>query len=411
MRIGYKRSLSFIGFLIIICVIIGVLYLFYDRVIKDETVVLVDGNISANFISGNSIAMDGEYKFSITNNADKDAYYDITIDELKGYDKDLIYSLTSTEANINITNATLENDNPNIVEHIFIESGRTQYYVLNIKNNTMTTFELHVKTDENMEEYFYTTILKNNTIKKDATTKVGEDIATSSEGLIEDIDDYGLTYYFRGNVTNNYVSFANKTWRIVRINGDGTVRLVLDNLTGVLSNYHSSLEEYEDFSKTTIYSFLETFYDNELKSYDSVITNSKYCMDNESVTTDTGKNYNSYSRLMVDKIPTFNCLGEKYASKIGLITADEVVFAGANTKDENKEFYLYNSSFETLWWTSTLSRLDNNIFYPFAITTDGKVTENTNGTLYRGLRPVINLNKKVIVSGTGTSSDPYVVAS
>ena len=43
-------------------------------------------------------------------------------------------------------------------------------------------------------------------------------------------DDYGTSYYFRGNVLDNYVSFADKIWRIVRINGDGTVRLVLDDV-------------------------------------------------------------------------------------------------------------------------------------------------------------------------------------
>ena len=43
-------------------------------------------------------------------------------------------------------------------------------------------------------------------------------------------DDYGTTYYYRGTVTDNYVSFANKLWRIVRINGDGSIRLVLDDV-------------------------------------------------------------------------------------------------------------------------------------------------------------------------------------
>ena len=45
-------------------------------------------------------------------------------------------------------------------------------------------------------------------------------------------DDYGTSYYFRGNVLDNYVSFADKIWRIVRINGDGSVRLVLDDVVG-----------------------------------------------------------------------------------------------------------------------------------------------------------------------------------
>ena len=42
-------------------------------------------------------------------------------------------------------------------------------------------------------------------------------------------DDYGTSYYFRGAVKNNYVEFANKCWRIVRITGDGSIKLVLHN--------------------------------------------------------------------------------------------------------------------------------------------------------------------------------------
>ena len=40
-------------------------------------------------------------------------------------------------------------------------------------------------------------------------------------------DDYGISYYFRGNVQNNFVSFAGMCWRIVRITGDGSVKLAL----------------------------------------------------------------------------------------------------------------------------------------------------------------------------------------
>ena len=44
-------------------------------------------------------------------------------------------------------------------------------------------------------------------------------------------DAYGDSYYYRGNVTNNYVKFADKYWRIVRYNGDGTVRVIYDGTT------------------------------------------------------------------------------------------------------------------------------------------------------------------------------------
>ena len=52
-------------------------------------------------------------------------------------------------------------------------------------------------------------------------------------------DDLGTSYYFRGDVENNYVYFANKYWRIIRINGDGTVRMIYDG-TSAHANGESS---------------------------------------------------------------------------------------------------------------------------------------------------------------------------
>ena len=54
-------------------------------------------------------------------------------------------------------------------------------------------------------------------------------------------DAYGTSYYYRGNVTNNYVKFADKYWRIIRINGDGTVRVIYDG-TSAHTNGESSAD-------------------------------------------------------------------------------------------------------------------------------------------------------------------------
>ena len=49
---------------------------------------------------------------------------------------------------------------------------------------------------------------------------------TTDEGLFMAEDDEGESYYYRGAVKNNYVSFAGFTWRIIRRNGDGSVRMI-----------------------------------------------------------------------------------------------------------------------------------------------------------------------------------------
>jgi len=60
-------------------------------------------------------------------------------------------------------------------------------------------------------------------------TKSGfDDPATTDEGVFEMEDDYGTSYYYRGAVTNNYVKFAGFYWRIIRVNGDGSLRIIYD---------------------------------------------------------------------------------------------------------------------------------------------------------------------------------------
>lgn len=63
------------------------------------------------------------------------------------------------------------------------------------------------------------TTIKNKTTSFEVTP-------TKDEGLYTTSDDFGESYYFRGTVVDNYVEFAGYIWRIVRINGDGSVRLV-----------------------------------------------------------------------------------------------------------------------------------------------------------------------------------------
>ena len=52
--------------------------------------------------------------------------------------------------------------------------------------------------------------------------------AITDEGIYEMEDDYGTSYYYRGAVENNYVKFAGFYWRIIRINGDGSLRIMYD---------------------------------------------------------------------------------------------------------------------------------------------------------------------------------------
>ena len=62
-----------------------------------------------------------------------------------------------------------------------------------------------------------------------------------------------------------------------------------------------------------------------------------------------------------------------------------------------------------MWWTSNLSKTKDGNYYPFAVNSSGKIIDSTSGNLYRGLRPVINIIKKVTVTGDGTIDNPYKI--
>ena len=163
----------------------------------------------------------------------------------------------------------------------------------------------------------------------DYTYKTLSSNKNTTEALLASTeDDYGTSYYFRGAVTNNYVEFANKCWRIVRISGDSSVKLILhnDNTTGVANpcssvnnssdaafarysgtTYTSAFNEnYDDnayigfmygtagssdyksthanINKSTILTNIETWYNNNLKKYENVIDNTVWCNDKTNVT-------------------------------------------------------------------------------------------------------------------------------
>jgi hypothetical protein len=51
-------------------------------------------------------------------------------------------------------------------------------------------------------------------------------VATTDEGMYAMADDYGTSYYYRGAVTNNNVLFGGYCWKVIRINGNGTTRMI-----------------------------------------------------------------------------------------------------------------------------------------------------------------------------------------
>lgn len=403
MRMIYKAFLTFIGCLIMLAIGLGVLYYFNNKIFEAESDIEVTGELSINYIDGKKISVDNQniIKFSVTNSSDSMIFYNIGFSKVRG---DGTYKLLNND--LVVTEGKLKTVDEITTDFISIEAGETKIYSLEIYNKEGSTLTgtLNIRIKEGTTITFADTILKNSVPSDDSLSKVGYVAAIDDEGLIKSSDDTGVSYYFRGNVSNNYVLFGNLLWRIVRINGDGTVRLVLDKTTDTVSSYYTSDNTEFNFEKSNINNYLENWLQDNLRNEADYIANSKFCND---LSYDEGYNYLAYIRIMTNKIPTLNCLGDAFNNNIGLLTIDEVMLAGASPDSYNKSFYLYNPEITESWYTMTgASGSDSNINM-FMISADGSIKTDISGNLYRNVRPVINLIKNIEMKGVGTKEMPY----
>ena len=305
-----------------------------------------------------------------------------------------------------------------------------------------------------------------------ASTKTtpGKANATANEGVRTSPDDYGTSYYYRGNINNNYVEFANMCWRILRVTGNGDIKLVLYNgnaesvnnpcsnvksvyapfsyyKMGSSTNYHykafNSLDTgyvYTGFmygpetditvnsTDSIALSSLKGFYDQFLRKYNSMIADTIYCGDKSGTTAS-----NVLSRIY--RSPTLTCPADAkggkagsytatdivngngklrgndgYGSKpykIGLLSADEVAFAGLTTSSANTSTFLgYSAEGDTYW---TMSSAGNGSPYEVFFVKDGTSIDYDILTERHYIRPVIALLSSTKVTGSGTKTDPFVV--
>ena len=72
---------------------------------------------------------------------------------------------------------------------------------------------------------------------------------SETDGLYMAEDDEGESYYYRGAVRNNYVSFAGFIWRIIRRNGDGSVRMIYSGKSVSDTGDNTTIGDYQFNSK------------------------------------------------------------------------------------------------------------------------------------------------------------------
>lgn len=415
MKNKYKILLGVICITLIFVLLIFTRYHIYkNNIIKNSAEVIIDNELSINYFDGRKIKFDSmkkEIKFSVINTGEAESLFHIVLDNINVQSKNVIYNLYENDK-IVTQNSEISNATNTLSSFVSIGAGETKTYKLELINNDKknVSFEMNVQKSSQEDSNFSQLILKNNLINKEAKTKIGEELAINDEGLILDVDDNGNTFYFRGNVVNNYVKFADKLWRIVRVNGNGTIKIILDSSIGNSTIYDTGLtqkrlETLKKYSQTKVSTLLSEWYETNLKDYEKNIASSKYCID----TSLEGENLSNYFRVNISNIPTFNCLGTKNNSKIGLLTVDEIIYAGATINEPNSYYYLNNENIQNAWWTLSPARDSIEGVYYYEISSDGKINSTSTGESSKSIRPVINLEKDIQMIGDGTKENPYTL--
>ena len=281
-------------------------------------------------------------------------------------------------------------------------------------------------------------------------------IATTDEGVWKAQDDYGTSYYFRGAVENNYVKFANFYWRIIRINGDGSIRLIYDGTeahangeisddrqvktskfnrkpgdnayigymygTPVSSTYG---ETHGNMNDSTVKTYIDNWYKTNIvdKGYSDYVSDAIYCNDRSMKSGEGYRKketyYKAYERVMDESNPTLICAQQNdrftvddtskgngaLTYPVGLITVDEASMAGASWSSSNASYYLYTGR---EYWTMSPSCFDTDFAIEFHVSSGGYFV-NYSADYASGVKPVISLKSDVVLSGTGTQSDPWTV--
>ena len=434
---------------LLILLIIGTTYAYIKLTIKQKDINLVEtGCFDVTMINQeNAINLDNSFPltdeqgrtltpftFTLKNNCDLKASYSVNLEVLSGSTLSSAYVATlvnngtiNTLGDLPKTDTTIKGSiesrtiykgilapglSVDIGVSIWIDEDVT--ISDNVENTTLKSKVVVVSTPTNIktktEEIIaqLDTTGKCPTVNEDGSVNVTVGEATNGY-LCKAKDAYGDSYYYRGNVTNNYVKFADKYWRIVRINGDGTVRVIYDG-TSAHANGESSSDRqigtsafnssYNDnayvgymygatgastyaaahanTNDSTIKAYIDNWYKANIlgTANEEYLADNIFCNDRSISNNNTGTgagttstnyrwywgpwesgNHNDNMKLVCPQqndaftvSDTTNGNGA-LTYPIGLLSTDEIVLAGG-WNASNSGYYLYSGQY---WWASSPS--------------------------------------------------------
>lgn len=401
MKKKYTLSLIIIFCMILCCITVYFDYQNFNKKRVDiNTITLVSEDLSINFLNGNEVHTEEEQEqiqFSITNHGEKALYYYIKLKNVQN-SLETYYEITSSAETFEPLKASF--GRTTIVEQFEIPAKETHRYTMTIENKKGENLDFQLDIDkESFDESFRTVLLKNNQVKEDSL----------ENGLLRKQEQNGEIYYFHGNVTNNYVSFGGFLWRVLKINEDGTVKLILNQTTENMVEMKETNEEMFEIESSKVMEHLTNWYATNLSGFDDKIVSTNYCYDDSILTDENNEiKYLANYRILDENAPTNACNGTMISRKVALLTADEASLAGTK-KEENKEYFLYNEGFQGSWWTMTPYNKKENTMSFMAVDSNGafQIEAKENQSLF--VRPVITLGKRVKVTGDGTLENPFVI--
>ncbi len=184
--------------------------------------------------------------------------------------------------------------------------------------------------------------------------------------------------FYKGGEVDNYVQFSGMLWRIVNVNVDHSVKLVLANTS---SNVMFGTQK--KFTDSNVYHWLKDyFYPHLKKSEKYIVQNASWC-----------SNDTIYD---LDSLPT-ECNRETFTSPIGLLNVSDL----EQSRVDSNTYLLGKQYF---WLLDRIN--DSNINIAYSSGSDGFMAWN--GRSFSAVRPVINLTTDIyIMSGSGTIDQPY----
>ena len=261
--------------------------------------------------------------------------------------------------------------------------------------------------------------------------------------------------YFRGVVENNYLVFAGHCWRIVRTNESGeSIRLryggiptisggeytcpqtgtnVSLTISGVNTfTFNDTINDikyggyvYDTSTSSNVKTVLESWYTSNIESLGEVVTNliidEPYCNDITYTTNFTFKYYGARTRLETNKNPQYKCPNAsnnytvneirgngKLSRPIGLLSADEIAYAGGVVYSTNKKYYLYTNSF---YWTMSPTYYYEPEVTSIVVTDNGDLNNRNANNQTIGLIPAISLSNEALVESNtdGSYNNPYII--